>query len=582
MAAPWRLERSVHFPIGRTNEAQQAKATDNQIREGITVRYHDLLLRHRLHAHRALAGTSVLALVLAALTLTYLMVTCMRHLSKGFKFSNQQSRHLASNFPDEDEEACQASLGDEEEEQGAGAAEDFAAEGAAAAALPGELGAHGPAPAAPAGQTRRRLPRYILTHVARTIMLLEQPVTALTSLIPLLRPDHCLSTVRTLCRIAALELSGFAAVPTCLQPLRQRVAQAYVNLLDQVLATEPTAGEAVRHDWYNSMRSLQLLLQRIAQSPPETERLAANKYKLLMENQRRACHWMTTQVLQVLQTIKDIKTQDSSPNSNQAVFQRHLTLNALFIARRRHILRYVTLRYWLEHHHREIGLRLIYDSDTFTEGVQSPLDTVADRLNEITLAATEAGGHPATQYAHLPPLTPGQLQMLQHQPLLQPFAHQQQPGPPHPHPPQAHGPAPMGPFAPPPAQQAHPLMQPFPQAQYMPQLPPPAQGAAHAPVTFDPAAQDLQFPAINPEPQIAGQQQPAIPVPPIHLPPIYQYLYLPSPQPDEPSTSSSAGASSGMELGASSAPSQPSGIFGQLQTPHAGTSQDSFSEDDDA
>ncbi|KAL8448114.1 hypothetical protein Emed_003984 [Eimeria media] len=580
MAAPWRLEGGVLFPIGRINEAQQAKATGNQTTEGVSFRQHDLL-RHR-HAHRALAGTSVLALVLVALALTHLMVTCMRHLSTALSISSQHPRHLASNFPDEDEGACQAPLGDEEEETEPDAADEFGPEGAAAAALPEELGAHGPAPAVPAGQTRRRLPPYIQNNVARTLLLLEQPVAALTPVIPSLRPDHGLGAVRVVCRMAALELSGFAAVPACLQPLRQRVAQAYVNLIDQVLATEPTAGEAVRHDWYNSFRSLQLLLQRIAQSPPETERLPANTYKSLMENQRRACHWMISQVLQVLQTIKDIKTQDPSPNSNQAVFQRRRTLNALFIARRRQILRYVTLRYWLEHHHRDLGLHLIYDPDTFTEGVQSPLDTVADRLKEITLAATEAGGHPATQYAHLPSLAPEQLQMLQHQPSLQPFGHQQQPGPPPPNPPQAHGPAPMGPFAPPPAQQAHPLMQPFPQAPMMPQPPQAAQGAAHAPVAFDPAAQDLQFPVINPEPQIAGQQQPAIPVPPIHLPPIYQHLYLPSPQPDEPSTSSSAGAASGMELGASSAPSQPSGIPGQLQTPHTGTNQDSSLEDDDA
>ncbi|KAL8448113.1 hypothetical protein Emed_003983 [Eimeria media] len=589
MAAPWRLEGGVHFPIARTNEAQQAKVTDNQIREGITVRHDDLVLRHRLHAHRALAGTSVLALVLVALALTYLMVTCMRHLSKAFAISSQHPRHLASNFPDEDEEACQAPLGDEEEETEPDAADEFGPDGAAA---PGEqLGAHGPAPAVPASQTRRRLPASIQIRLARTLLLLEQPVAALTPLIPNLRPDHCLGTVRTLCKIAVLELSAFATIPAPLQPLRQRVAQAYVDLIEQVLTTEPTAGEAVRHEWSTNFRSLQLLLQKIAEIPLETERIPVNRYKVMMENQRRVCHWMTTQVLQVLQTIKDIKTQDPGQSSNEAVFQRRRALNAIFVARRRHILRRLTLRYWLEFHHRTFSLNLIYDLETYTQAVQSPLDTLADKLNEITFAATEAGGHPATDYAPLPSLTPEQLQMLQHQPLLQPFAPQQQPGPPHPHPPQAHGPAPMGPFAPPLAQQAHPPAQPFPQAPIIPQPPQPAQGAAQAPAPalLDLAAQDLQFPVINPEPQIAGQQQAPIAVPPIHLPPIYNYLHLSAPFLDESPTLLSASATFGGALGDSSAHSQTPGTPGQRQPPqassqqtHTGTNQDSSSEDDDA
>ncbi|KAL8448117.1 hypothetical protein Emed_003987 [Eimeria media] len=588
MAAPWRPEGGSHFPIGRINEAQQAKPTGSQTTEGITIRQHDLLLRHRLHhAQRALGGASVLALVLAALALTYLMVTCMRHLSRGFKFSNQQSRLLASNYPDEDEGSCQAPLGDEEEETEAEDAEGLEPEGAAAAALPEEVGAYGPAPAVPAGQTRRILPGSIQTRVGRTIMLLEQPVTALTSLIPLLRPDHCLGTVRVLCRIAVLELSAFATVPQVLQPLRQRVAQTYVNLIEQVLTTEPTAAEAFHQDWTSTLRAMQLLLQRIAQTPPETERLPGNRYRLMMENQRRVCHWMITQVLHVLQTIKDVKTQDPTPRSNETVFHRRRALHSLFLTRRIQVLRYITLRYWLEQHHRDLGVYLIYGPEAFKEALNSPLDKLVDRLNALTHAATEGGGTAANRFTYLPPMTPEQLQMLQHQPLLQPLGHQQQPGPSHPHPPQAHGPAPMGPFAPPPAPQAHPLMQPIPHAPYMPQLPPPAQGAAQAPppALLDLAAQDSQFPVINPEPQIAGQQQAPIAVPPIHLPPIYNYLHPSALLFDESPTSSSASATFG---GASSAPSQPSGTPGQPQPPqgssqqtHTGTNQDSSSDDDE-
>ncbi|KAL8448115.1 hypothetical protein Emed_003985 [Eimeria media] len=581
MAAPWRLKRVVQFPIGRTNVAQQAKPAG---REGITVRQDDLLLRHRLRAHRALPGTSVLALVLVTLALTYLMVTCMRHLSTGFMISSHHSRHLASNFPDENAGACQGPPGDEEREQGADAAEGagVAPEGAAAPALPGELGApHGPAPAVPAGQPRRILPPQIQDRVGRTLLLLEQPVQVVTPLIPRLRPDHCLAVVRTLCRLAVLELSGFATVPACLQPLRQRVAQAYVNLIEGVLTRDQTAAEAVRRDWGENLRSMQMLLRRIALTPLETERLPPQHYRMTMENHQRACHWAVTQILKILDIIKNIKEQDTTPLGDEAVFQQRNVLVSLFVARRFQILRCVTLRYWLVHQHKHFDATLIYDGVVLNQARHAPLDSLSDRLNAIYAAVVDAGGQPASHFAPLPPL-PGDLQQQQQQqPQLDHLEHGQQPGPPHPHPPQAHGPVPV-PFAPPPAQHAHPPAQPSPQAPIMPQPPQPAQGAAHAPMAFDPAAQDLQFPAIHPDPHIAGHQQLHISVPPIHLPPIYQYLYLPSPQPDERSTPSSADALSGMELGASLAPSQPSGIPGQLQAPHTGTNQDSSSDDDDA
>ncbi|KAL8445440.1 hypothetical protein Emed_005583 [Eimeria media] len=548
MAAPWRLERSTHFPVGCTNEAQQVKATGSQIREGIPVRQHDLLLRHRLHAHRALAGTSVLALVLAALALTYLMVTCMRYLSKGFRFSNQQSRHLASNYPDEDEVACQGPPGDDEQDQVAGAAEGagVAPEGAAAPALPGELGAPpGPAPAVPAGQTRRILPPQIQDRVGRTLLLLQQPVEALTPLIPSMRPDHCLAIVRTLCRLAALELSGFATVPPCLQPLRQQVAQAYDTMIEQVLTTEQIAEEAVHHDWYKNLRSMQALLRRLAEVPMESERLAPHHYRMTMENHQQASHWMLSQVLKILETIKDIKERDTTSKGDKAAFRQCEVLMSLFVARRLQILRCTTLRHWLVFHQKDFDHSLVYEPIMLMQARRAPVDLLSQRLNELFAAVVDAGGEPATQLVALPPLPEDLQQQQQQQPQLDQLEDEQQPGP-----------QPLDP-------------------------PQPAQGAAHAPVLFDPAAQDAFFPAINPDPPTAGQQQ-LLPVPPIHLPPIYQYSYVSPLQPDEPSTPSSADALSEAELGAASAPSQPSSISGQPRTPHTGTNQDSSSEDEDA
>ncbi|KAL8445011.1 hypothetical protein Emag_005245 [Eimeria magna] len=546
MAAPWRLERVLQSPITRINGAPRVKANSILNTEGSSVVLDDLLLKHR-PAHRTLAGKSVLAFVLAALALTYLLVTCTRHLSKGFAVSSQQSRLLASNFPYEDEEDCQAPSSDGEQETWAENAEGFAPEGAAAAALPEDFGAHGPVSAAPAGQTRRRLPGSVHNRVGRTLLLLEQPVAVLTPLIPVLRPDHCLAIARILCKIAALELSAFSTVPPSLQPLRQRVAQLYVDLIEEVLTKEPTAGEAVRLEWNHNLRYMQILLQRLAQVPPESEKLSAQHYRLTMENQRRACHWTISQVLSVLQAIKRIKTKNPTSSSNEAVFQRGRILNSLFIARRHQILRCVTLRYWLEQHHRSLGAFLVYGFTALNQARQAPMNKLTDRLNEIASAVIQAGGRGPTGFARLPPLPEEHKHPQQQQPLLQHFDHHQQPGPSDPYLPQGYEPDPIH-VTTTAAQHPHPHVQPLAQAQYMPQPPQPAQVAVQEPMPFDLAAQDLHFPAINPDPQVGGQYQPPIPVPHIRLPPVYYYAHLSVPPLDEPPTSPSTSAESEEEF----------------------------------
>ncbi|KAL8445010.1 hypothetical protein Emag_005244 [Eimeria magna] len=583
MAAPWRLERSLQSPLARTNGALQAKATVNQITEGSSVGLDELFLRHR-RADRALAGTSVLALVLAVLALTYLLVTCALHLSKGFTVSSQQSRLLASNFPYENSEACQAPPGNAKQETRVGNTKGLAPEVAAAAALYAVMAAHGAAPATPAGQTRRRLPADIQQRVGRTLLLLEQPVSVLTPLLSVLRPDHCLALVRTLCRLAALELSAFSTIPPLLQPLRRRVAQVYVDLIEEVLTREPTAREAVRRDWSGHLRNMQLLLQRLALVPKETERALSYHYRMMMENLQRVCHWLFSQVLNVCENIKRIKTQDPSPNSDEAIFQQRRVLASLFVARRHQVLRCVTLRYWLVQHHQHFDASLVYDIATLKQARSAPFDFLSDRLNTIFAAVIEAGGTPTTQFAPLPPLRGDQQQHQQLQHSSHQFDRDQHTGPPRHHPPQAYGPSPI--HGSPLAQRLHPLVQPLPQAPYMPPPPQPAYVEVQTPLPFDSAAQDSHFPAVNPDPQISGYYRALASVPRIHLPAIYYYSHIPFPP---PSSSLSAGASFAAGLGASSVHSQPSSTSGQLQTFQAslqraptGTNQDLSWDDDDA
>ncbi|KAL8448118.1 hypothetical protein Emed_003988 [Eimeria media] len=585
MAATRRLERVVQYSSLRDKHVVHTEQRGKGYleRNGSSVDFKDPPIRH-WQPHKTLEGTSVLALVLAALALTYLLVTCMRHASKAYRVSSQPLRILASGSPDGNEEHCPGSSGDDEYETGEAETEGPAPEGAAGEAMPGDSSAPSAAPASPAAQTRRHLPIVVHNLVARTLLLMEQPAALLIPLIPILRPDHSLALVRDLVRIAALELSAFSTIPPALQPLRERVAQVYVDLIEEVLNVEPTAGEAVVMGWSAHMRSLQLLLQRLAQVPPETETIGPEHYANAMTNQQRLCHWMFSQVLYTAENIQQIKSSDPTTNSDEELSTQLRILTSLYVARLHQILRSVTLRYWLEKQQLALGSSVVYNEEDVAKAQLRAVGNLGMRFNAISAAVTEAGGQPAEQFAPLPLLPEEQHQSQQQQSLLRQFDDEKHPGPPRLYPAQADEPA-FTHSTLPPAQHFHPLVQPpLPQDPYMPQPPQPAQDAGHTPALFDPAAQDAQFPAIHPDPQIEGQKQPPIPVPPIQLPPIYYYGSPSVFSEEKPPTSSSGSATFEGEFGDSSAHSQPPGTSGQPQPPqassHTGTNQD-FSSDDD-
>ncbi|KAL8448119.1 hypothetical protein Emed_003989 [Eimeria media] len=589
MAATRRLERVVQYSALRDKHVAQTKrrGKDDLDSDDSSVDFKGPPIRH-WQPHKTLEGTSVLALVLAALALTYLLVTCMRHASKAYRVSSQPLRLLASRFPDGDEEACPGPSGDDEYETGEAETEVPAPEGAAGGAMPGDSSAPSAAPASPAAQTRRHLPIVVHNLVARTLLLMEQPAAFLIPLIPILRPDHSLALVRDLARIASLELSAFSTIPPALQPLRERVAQVYVDLIEEVLNVEPTAGEAVVMGWNAHMRSLQLLLQRLAQVPRETEKIGLEYYVNAMTNQQRLCHWMFSQVLYTAENIQQIKFADPTANSDEEVSKQLGILTSLYVARLHQILRSVTLRYWLEKQQLALGSTVIYNEKDIAKAKLKTLGNLGKRFKAISAAVTGAGGQPAEQFASLPLLPEEQFYFQQQQLLWQQADDEQHPGPPHIYPAQADEPAFIH-FTLSPAQHFHPLMQPFPQDPYVPQPPQPAQDAGHTPALSDLIAQDAQFPAINPDPQIEGQEQPPTPVTPIQLPPIYYYGSPSVFSEEEPPTSSSASATFEGEFGDSSAHSQPPGTSGQPQPPQAssqkrrtGTNQDSSSEDDAA
>ncbi|KAL8448123.1 hypothetical protein Emed_003993 [Eimeria media] len=520
-----------------------------------------------------------ITVLLAGLALTYLLLTCMRHLSKNVSLSSHQVRLLASKFPNEDEDGdrCPAPFGGDGDESATSTAQGDTglaelAEALGAAQLE-DTGA--PALPDPPVQSRRRLPPVTQTFVEKTLLLLRQPAAVVTPILEHMKPDQCLSMVRTLCSSAAVELSAFATVPSSLQPLRQQAAAAYAALIDQVLSIGATADEAQRMGWRGDMLVIQRLLHRLADTPPESEKLPTQFYTTIMKCQQRVSHWMFSQVLHVLHTVADVVTSGYTAGSDEVTSQQLQVLSALCRVRLHQTLNSPTTRHWIQRQQLRLRTNVVYTPSDMMAAVSQNPGTTKDRIEAVTNAVLAAGGLPTTVWAPLPLTSEEQQQLQAHQTLPQQL-HQQQL-----HQQQLHQP-PQGiprlrtaktdgllPTPPMPPLAGQPPM--VPQTPYaMPHHHQPPLAQQQTLLPFNPAQQDAGFPVINPDPQLSSHHavseeapEPQILIP---LPFSYYFPHLPVPVPLEPSTSSSATTAPGGLSGDFSAHSHHSGSTGQ---PHA-------------
>ncbi|KAL8448124.1 hypothetical protein Emed_003994 [Eimeria media] len=591
MTSARKLQGALQLSVSRSVSTPSVKAKTDSNTEGGSIGSSDPFSRHE-HTRRALKGNSAVAVVLATLALTYLLVTCMLHLSKSLSISSHHVRLLASKFPDEDEDGdtCPAPPGDDEEE--AFASSTLEGE-AGLAELAGALGAAQldqmgtPAPADPLVQSRRRLPAVTQALVEKTLRLLRQPAAVVTPILELMRPDQCLSLVRTLCSIAAVELSAFSTVPPPLQPIRQQAAATYVALINQVLSIGATAREVQVIGWRSDMRAMQRLLLRLADIPPENEKLPTQYYSMIMECQQRVSHWMITQVLHVVHNIARSVTPGYTPDPHEANFHQLQVLSALNVARLHQILNSATTRYWLQRHHSKLSVTVVYSPRDLSEAISQNPGSTGNRLNAITNAVFAAGGLPTTKWAPLPLTLEEQQQQLQGDQDSMQQLHQQQQGIPQLHAAEAHG-LHATPSIPSSAEQP-PVVPQRPYAMPHHHQPPLAQHQTLLP--FDPAIQDAEFPTIHPDPQLSSDYvvlEEAL-APQIDLPLIYHLADPPVPSGLEPSTSSSATTMPGGLSGDFSAHSHHSGSTDQAQATHptpqqtpTGGPELSSSEDDDA
>ncbi|KAL8438934.1 hypothetical protein Efla_006682 [Eimeria flavescens] len=395
MALGWWLEAWPSLPSSRSllSDNEDARAENSAME--YTERW-----QKATQAQRMLTPFKLLSVLLASLALVYLLLMCKRHLLISVKLSRPQLRLLAANFPNGLNGECPFSPGVEEEGAAAAAETDAAASGGLAATVDATKGAvateeewtsrnaiMGVLPG-----NRRILPEPLFTAVEGTLRLLEEVTVKLRMLRPFIGARDALSLTRTLAKLACLEASAFATIPDKLQPLRERVVQAYADLIEQVLSEGLTATMAAERRWELYLRTVQTLLHKLSRIPSNTERINAHKYRWIMSHNQQLSQWSTWNVLEALNVIRDHTTPAPTPGSNALVRQQSLMLHRLLATRTMQVLNQSVLRHWLGQQQRETWHWFLYDQRTLKQAWTAYLGTLEDQLNAISTTIVSNGG----------------------------------------------------------------------------------------------------------------------------------------------------------------------------------------------
>ncbi|KAL8424461.1 hypothetical protein Efla_007200 [Eimeria flavescens] len=315
--------------------------------------------RHR-KTSTAFSATSALAVFLASLITIYLLLVCLRHLSR-VSSVGESSRFLAGSPPNGDE--CSDNSGNGE------------------GGDPGDQPATGPFLLA-----TPPMPQEVQQLMASVLQLLAEPAALCASLLPHLRRKHARGLLHRLGLLAGIELSGFAFLPPGLQPLRAWVANQYVALGEGILGVSSLAPPA-------GTLSVMLTYIRSIGEPPDV-RLTASVpfYARAMVAQYQLSLFSTFNVLHILNGLVASVSPLDGMVPDAVVSQACRTLEGLYNSRRWQILRRNITRYWLQVQQVRRAQQYFFDIILLREATGRGFSSMPEEMESLRAAIESAGG----------------------------------------------------------------------------------------------------------------------------------------------------------------------------------------------
>ncbi|KAL8452367.1 hypothetical protein Emed_001372 [Eimeria media] len=339
--------------------------------------------------HRRLFAVSV-----ASLILVFVFLRCFQYVSFVPKVATG-SRSLASGSSEED--FCLNWQGDEDLEEGSGDEEEYQEGYPGAAGLPmaagvaQEGGAVSFEESAEFGWQLQDMPPQWMGRAAGLLHSVKIIPDAFKALLPLLRPSDAVQLCERLISLATMEIASMAYVPSALQPMRAE-AQAAIVAMVELVQSKKTAREAARDLRLNKrLRKMKSLIHTLAAIPPN---VVFPHYEPTMTSCLNASTYAMTQASAQLQLLLP-QQQEQRPPAPQAVNKAVSLLRAIFLARKKQVLRFKPLRDWLYGCQVAIRAPLIQTGPMKKKPSSSSEDQSTQLVDEIAKAILAAGGTPA-------------------------------------------------------------------------------------------------------------------------------------------------------------------------------------------
>ncbi|KAL8440122.1 hypothetical protein Efla_006501 [Eimeria flavescens] len=335
---------------------------------------------------------TVFAILLASLAAVYLLLKCRVQLADSSRLRASRLRVLAAKADRQRKAVCVLPTIEEEEEESPAAA----SAGAAAAEEDDPVGD----PAHPAGDLLqgfppaepRLLPELLMLAVEESLGLLGRAAEEVMYVLPFIDPQNALLMTRTVCKLACLEASSFAAIPDSLQPLREQVVVAFAGLIDQVLAEGPTAALARDSGSEVYLRTLSSMLLKLSGTPSNTESMEGQAFEWLMAVNQQLSHWCTLNIFQSLNVLKSKRQTASQREFIRVTHLQIIVMQRLLATRTRQILSQSILRHWVAYQQRGTWKWFLYELDVLQEAEATDFGSLDDQLIDISVAVVSGGG----------------------------------------------------------------------------------------------------------------------------------------------------------------------------------------------
>lgn len=248
----------------------------------------------------------------------------------------------------------------------------------------------------------RRMPQEAAEELLLALSWIEKTATACRRSLPFLSATNGRKLLKSLASLAAVELSAFSICPVEYEPERQRVAGAYIRLLEENVGALAGNSNPELQQTRRKLLGILKVMQKLKTPRRLLRPFEPRPYRLKMVSQLKLFSASNMHMLEAMERLSALSTKRLS---NKEILMELRVISAIFDCRKKQVMRDSTLRWWLITCQDEAGKRAIVTPSDIRQGNQWGIfGSLNEMANEIHEAVERVRGFAGLQrFPELPP-----------------------------------------------------------------------------------------------------------------------------------------------------------------------------------